>query len=119
MLANLARELQVVNGVFFAGFVPQANHYMRAFDALLLTSRKEGLPYVILEAQSVGVPVIASKTGGIPEIVQDKVNGFLCPVGDVAAFARALNSLTTLPPQNPSRTDSFEKMLVATFAQYK
>ena len=117
-LVARAHDLELSGHVFFAGFVSQANHLIAAFDALLLTSRKEGLPYVILEAQSAGVPVIASRTGGIPEIVQDKVNGFLCPVGDVAAFAHALVSLTTLPPQTPSRTDSFEKMLTETIGQY-
>ena len=117
-LESCAHDLDITDHVFFAGFVPQANHYMSAFDALLLTSRKEGLPYAILEAQSAGVPVLASRTGGIPEIVQDKVNGFLCPVGDVAAFAHALASLNTLPPQSSTQTNSFEKMLHDTIAQY-
>lgn len=118
MLSNLARELHIAHAVFFAGFVPQAHHYMSAFDALLLTSRKEGLPYAILEAQAAGVPVIASRTGGIPEILRDTVNGFLCPVGDVECFAQALNSFAHLPAPAPHSTDTFETMLNATIAQY-
>ena len=117
-LVALAHDRGLSGHVFFAGFVPQANHLIAAFDALLLTSRKEGLPYVILEAQSAGVPVIASRTGGIPEIVQDKINGFLCPVGDVKCFARALNSLTTLPPQSTAHVDSFAVMLTDTVSHY-
>lgn len=119
MLSNLARELHIAHAVFFAGFIQQAHHYMSAFDALLLTSRKEGLPYAILEAQSAGVPVIASRTGGIPEIVQDTVNGFLCPVGDLECFTQALNSFAHLPTPAPLSPDMFQNMLRSTLEVYR
>jgi glycosyltransferase involved in cell wall biosynthesis len=48
---------------------------------------------VVLEALASGVPVVAFAIGGIPEIVHDGVNGFLCPPGDVSAMARGLQRL--------------------------
>lgn len=51
--------------------------YMNAVDALVLTSHHEGLPIVILEALSVGLPIISSPVGGIPDVIDNKKNGFL------------------------------------------
>jgi glycosyltransferase involved in cell wall biosynthesis len=66
---------------------------MRANDVLVLPSLTEGLGLVLLEAMSNGVAVVASKVGGIPEIVIDGVNGLLVRPGDAAALAEALNRL--------------------------
>ncbi|TAL11327.1 MAG: glycosyltransferase family 1 protein [Nitrospirae bacterium] len=60
---------------------------MRAFDVFLLTSHWEGLPQVLLEARASGLPVVATKTGGASETVNDGYNGWLCAVGDVKGLA--------------------------------
>ncbi len=75
--------------VFMPGFIP-ANEVLSAFDAFLLPSIKEGLPYVILEAGAVGLPVIASAVGGIPEIIENSVNGLLTKAGNVESLRQAL-----------------------------
>jgi len=64
--------------------------WLNASDILCLPSLNEGLPNVALEALACGLPVVASRVGGVPEIVRDNVNGFLVPSSDPAALADAL-----------------------------
>ena len=66
---------------------------MRAADALVLPSTNEGLPLTLLEAQSVGVPVLAAPTAGIPEIVTHGETGWLIAADDPAGYARQLHGL--------------------------
>jgi glycosyltransferase involved in cell wall biosynthesis len=63
----------------------------------VLPSLSEGLSNSILEAMSAGVPVVATRVGGNPEIVQDGVTGVLVPVKDAAALARAIRTLLENP----------------------
>ncbi len=62
--------------------------YYTACDVFALPSRMEGWGLSIMEAMATGKPVVATKVGGIPELVDDKVNGFLCDLGNVTALAR-------------------------------
>lgn len=64
--------------------------WMNASDVLCLPSLNEGLPNVALEAMACGLPVVASRVGGVPEIVRDGVNGFLVAPSDPQALAEAL-----------------------------
>jgi len=64
--------------------------WMNACDVLCLPSLSEGLPNVALEAMACGLPVVASRVGGVPEVVRDGVNGFLVPPSDPGALADAL-----------------------------
>ena len=79
--------------IFLLGFVPEAARYLKAFDIFLLNSRKEGLPYVILEAGLAGRPVVATKVGGIPEIITDGQTGILIPKENAEATAEAVAGL--------------------------
>ncbi len=65
----------------------------RAADAVLLSSRWENFPHVIVEALAVGTPVIASAVGGVPEVVRDGENGLLVPAGDADALAGAIRRM--------------------------
>ncbi len=65
----------------------------KAADAVLLSSRWENFPHVIVEALAVGTPVIASAVGGVPEVVRDGENGLLVPAGDPEALAGAIQRL--------------------------
>lgn len=96
-LETLAKKLGIQDRVFLLGFVADARRYLRAADLYLMPSRKEGLPMALLEAGMAGLPVIASDTGGIPEIVEDEVSGVLMPAADTKALAHAASSLIPDP----------------------
>ena len=66
--------------------------WMNASDVLCLPSLHEGLPNVALEAMACGLPVVASRVGGVPEIVREGENGLLVPASDVSALAAALQT---------------------------
>ena len=92
-LRGLAADLGLNGSVHFAGSQPHSGPYLRAMDVFALTSRSEGMPQAALEASVVGVPIVASRVGGIPELIQDGRTGLLIPAGDHAAFAEAFLKL--------------------------
>lgn len=67
-----------------------------AADAFLLTPREENFPSVALESLAAGTPVVGFATGGIPEIVEDGISGYLCPTGDTEALTKNIVHLLTL-----------------------
>lgn len=69
ILRKLVADHNLSEQVYLLGYVPQASRYVKAFDVFSLTSRTEALPYAVIEACSAGIPVIASRVGGIPEIL--------------------------------------------------
>lgn len=66
---------------------------LAASDVFVLPSRWEGLPLTIIEAMMAGLPVVASRVGGVPELVENGVTGFLVPFGDAAALAKTIQKL--------------------------
>lgn len=76
-LTQLIEQLNLKNHVFLLGFIDNAPQYAKAFDTFLMSSIKEGLPYVLLEVGLVGIPLIATTVGGIPEIIDDMRSGIL------------------------------------------
>lgn len=90
-LQSLAVSLGV--SAEFLGFRKDVQELLRDSDIFILPSYNEGLPYTILEAQSIGLPVVATRVGGIPEAVEDGVNGLLVEPGDHLALARAIDRL--------------------------
>jgi len=92
-LERLIAKLGISERAFLLGFVPNGKQYLRAADIFTLPSRKEGLPLAILEAGIAELPVVATRTGGIPEIISDRSLGILVPVEDVEALAQAYAAL--------------------------
>lgn len=78
--------------VDFMGWVDEAGKakLYQDVDAFFLPSYNEGLPIVILESMSYGLPIIATNVGGIPEVMEDGRNGFLFESGDIAGMKKAL-----------------------------
>jgi D-inositol-3-phosphate glycosyltransferase len=99
-LRRLAHELGVGTWVDFRGPQPQdvLPDYYAAADLCLMPSRYESFGMVALEAMASGVPVIASRAGGLAVTVQDGATGHLVPEGDVAALARAVTGFLADEP---------------------
>jgi len=91
-LERLAAELEL-RDVQFLGYVQELDRLFTTGSVLALPSREEGLGIVLLEAMARGVPVVASRTGGIPEIVVHGSNGLLFTRGSVPELAKALAEL--------------------------
>jgi len=115
----LASDLGIAPRVFFLGFIENASHYLTAFDVFTLTSRKEGLPYAILEAGSAGLPVIASNIGGIPEIIESGRDGFLTRPGDTTALAEHLTTVCHDKPKASTIGAALQKKIESEFSLEK
>jgi glycosyltransferase involved in cell wall biosynthesis len=91
-LKNMVVELGLQDSVRFLGFVPQAEVHalMEAADVFVLPSREEPFGIVLLEAMAHGLPVVASKVGGIPEVVPSHDGVALVAADDTQALAQAL-----------------------------
>lgn len=87
-LQQEAQRLKIGRKVIFAGRIPEAYRIMPAFDVFALTSVKEGLPRVLLEAIVCSLPVIVTDAGGIREVVGDIIDVY--PPGDVPLISKAL-----------------------------
>lgn len=98
--AALTRQSAALNlneRVRFAGHLPSLAPLLAAADLLILPSRSEGSPNVLLEAMAAGVPAIAASVGGVPEIATDRRTALLFDCGDTAAIARLAAELLDDP----------------------
>jgi len=92
-LEAAARALGLGDGVRFLGHRDDVPALTAQLDAATLCSAYEGMGRVVVEAMAAGVPVVASRVGGIRELVREGRNGFLVPPGDPAALAERLGRL--------------------------
>ena len=95
MLGGQAAGTQLVGGVaaFRAGFVDEIHAAMAGLDVLLHPSSAEGLGTAVIDAMALGVPPIAFRVGGLPELIEHEKSGLLVAPGDTAAFASAVSRL--------------------------
>ncbi|MCO5101418.1 MAG: glycosyltransferase [Burkholderiaceae bacterium] len=94
--ARAARD-GLASNVRFVGFRDDLTQWMGALDVLAHPADREGLGIALLQAQAAGVPVVATRAGGMPEVVDDGVTGLLVEPGDVLALADALRRLVDDP----------------------
>ena len=92
-LEQLAHELGIARNTYFVGYQSEVAGYYRLFDAFLLPSVNEGTPVSAIEALASGTPVVATRVGGVPDVVRDGVDGFLVESGDVSTAAERLAGL--------------------------
>jgi len=92
-LRALARSLGVEGHIGFLGERTDIPRILRSVDIIIHPSRLEGVPIALLEAMACGKPVVATRVGGIPEIIEDGVNGFLVDPDDSDALASKVISL--------------------------
>ena len=93
-----AHELGIVRDSLFLGYQDEVASYYAAFDALVLPSANEGTPVSAIEALAGGRPVVATRVGGVPDVVRDGVDGFLVDPADVDAMAERLARLAADAP---------------------
>ncbi len=98
-LEGLIRELNRGRRIRLVGFQRDAISFFESMDIFALSSHREGLPNVVLEAMALEVPVVATRIAGIPRLIQNGVNGLLVPPGSVEALVEALGSLIDDPKQ--------------------
>lgn len=85
-----SRNLPCADRIIFTGYQEDIYPYLMNFDVFVLTSYLEGLCTSLIDSLLCGVPIVASRTGGIPEVVRDGENGFLAEVGDIPGFVSAI-----------------------------
>lgn len=127
MLRDLVARRDLERRVIFAGYRDSVRSVLAAMNVFVLPSLWEGFGLVLLEAMSVGKPIIASSVASIPEIVEDGVQGVLVPPRDPAALAEAIARLARSPEMlarmaaaGPARVRQFsvERMVDETIGLY-
>jgi glycosyltransferase involved in cell wall biosynthesis len=89
-LELVALELGLEDEVFMPGYRAQAYSYLPFLRGFVLSSHTEGLPMVLLEAMQAGIPVVATRVGGIPSVLEDGACGLIVPSGDPVELAGAM-----------------------------
>jgi glycosyltransferase involved in cell wall biosynthesis len=105
-LKQLAKDLSIFNKTIWIRNTNFIQIYYNIFDILCLSSKYEGLGLVLLESLASGVPILATKSGAIPEIVKNKINGHLVRYGDIENFSKRIPDTLKL-----STTIKFKKYL--------
>lgn len=128
-LERTVEELRLRNHFLFLGRRDDVPNILACCDLFVLPSWAEGLPNSVLEAMAAGVPVVATRVGGIPEIIADGVGGLLVPAQDSRALAAAIAQLLRDPQraqrfaevaQERARTEfSYERLLAALDRLYR
>jgi len=98
-----AEDFAVNDKVFFLGWRTDMHKLYQASDVLLLPAEGEGLPGIVMEAMSRGVPCITSNIPCIPDLIEDGKSGFLCDKGNVEEFAKRVKELAN----NRQKRESF------------
>jgi glycosyltransferase involved in cell wall biosynthesis len=96
-LQRLATELGLTESVQFLGYVASSPPVIAALDVLVVPSLSEASGLAAMEGMALGVPVVATRTGGLEEIVEDGVSGLLVPIADDQAIAEAVARLIDRP----------------------
>jgi glycosyltransferase involved in cell wall biosynthesis len=96
-LEQLTRDLHLSHCVRFIGPRRNVEQWLKSADIFVLPSKWEGLSLSALEAMAAGVPIVASRTAGLTDIIQNDKTGLLVPPGDVQGLSAAVSRLTSAP----------------------
>jgi glycosyltransferase involved in cell wall biosynthesis len=96
-LERYAHDLGVIKRCLFLGYQEDVARFYDAIDVLILPSINEGTPVSVIEALAAGRPAVATRVGGVPDVVRDGVDGFLVDPGDSDALAGRLAELSADP----------------------
>jgi glycosyltransferase involved in cell wall biosynthesis len=98
VLEEMTRMKGIADMVIFAGFQADVEEWLGSTDIFVLPSLTEGAPMALLEAMSLGLPVLATAVGGVPLMVEHGVNGLLAAPGDPQSLSEGLSLLLRDPP---------------------
>lgn len=93
LLRELADKLGILKHVLFVGHQDNVQDFLTAMDIFVLPSLHEGIPMALLEALAMELPVVATRVGGIPEVIDHGVNGLLVTPADVQLLAESVRAL--------------------------
>ena len=93
----MSAELGISNNVRFLGERHDIPEVLKACDVFTLTSVAEGISNTILEAMASGLPVVATRVGGTPELIEDRVSGYLVAAQDITALTAAYETYLKNP----------------------
>ncbi len=96
-LKRMAAQLNVSDRFLFCGFQKDVGCFLKSFDIFVLASKMEGLGTSLMDAMSVGLPIVATRAGGIPEIITDLDSGWLVPIKNPSGLAQAILKLAGDP----------------------
>ncbi|MDD5216857.1 MAG: glycosyltransferase [Candidatus Omnitrophica bacterium] len=99
-LQMMVKEMGLNEKVYFLGARFDMPQLMNAADGFVLSSSLEGMPKVLLEAMSTGLPIVATNVGGVGEIVRNGLNGFLVEPGNPVLLAEKMKMLMDMPKRN-------------------
>jgi glycosyltransferase involved in cell wall biosynthesis len=115
-VAQYARELNVQDHISAPGFVDNSAEVLAALDLFLLPSDWEGTPVSIIEAMQAGVPVVATRVGGIPELIRDNREGVLIEPKQPDQIASSVIDLTNDWPRRARLAKAAEARALTTFS---
>ena len=92
-LKQLKQQSEGLENLKFIGQIDNIGDYLSSFDVFIFPSRHEGLGSILLDAMDFSLPILGSNTGGIPELIEDGVNGFLVDVNNIEGYKDALNKI--------------------------
>jgi len=98
-LEDLVRRSGLQANISFLGFRSDVPSLLAAADAFVMASRYEGMPNAVIQALATGLPVVGTDVGGMPELIQDGVNGYLVPPAEPDDLASAMSKLALATPQ--------------------
>ena len=96
-LQQQCRQYGVGSQVKFLGHLEELDEFYASVDLLVHPSLSEGLPLVILEAMASGLPIVATRVGGVPEVLEHAVHGYMVSPGDARALASAITDMIADP----------------------
>jgi len=94
-LRSFVKENEMLDTVTFTGYVTNVHEYLQAADYFVFPSENEGVPHALIEAMAARLPVLATRVGGIPDIIVDGENGYLIPAGEDQELLAAIRRLLT------------------------
>jgi glycosyltransferase involved in cell wall biosynthesis len=109
-LSKQVENLGIVDNVRFLGWRPDVNKIMGCFDIFVLPSLNEGMGRVLVEAMSAGLPIVASRVGGIPDLVKHGENGLLVPPANAGALEQAISDLLSNKSRRKHMGETGKKM---------